>query len=145
MKAQAFSLDFIFGLLITTATLTAVVLFLPENQPPFSGETERLAILMTEGIPVDWNETTVIIPGFLTDHRFNETKINAFASLSEHNQKKLLGIQSDFTITFTMNNTILPLCTSCGNATGTYHDILPLRRYSLLGSNITMMVVTLYR
>jgi hypothetical protein len=144
-RGQVFTTDFIIGLLLTLAAVLSVVFLLPTDDVAFSDDGERIAVLMTEGVPANWNNTTVIVPGFLSNDRFNETKIAAFAALPEAKQKQLLGIRSDYSITFTMNGTVLPLCTTCGAVPASYKELLPMRRIALLGPNVTMMEVRLYQ
>jgi hypothetical protein len=145
MKAQAFIMDLLFGMLITITALLSVVLFLPTPQAPFVHDAERMQVLMTEGVPANWTAATVIVPGFLTDNRFNTTKIAEFESMTSDEQRELLGIASDFSITFTTNGIDQGLCGACGETPATYSELLPVQRYGLLGSNITLMEVRLYR
>jgi hypothetical protein len=145
MKGQVLTIDLILGLLIITVTLLSVVLFLPVNEAPFVDDANRMLVLMSEGVPPDWNNTTVIIPGFLTDNRFNATKIEYFNNFTYDEQRALLNIRSDFNITFSQNNTTLAMCLSCGQQPLSYDELLPLRRYALMGSNITLMEVHLYQ
>lgn len=143
-KGQVFSIDFSLGMLITIAALISVVLFLPKNTQPFIMDAERISLLMTEGVPSDWNTTTLIVPGFLSNGRFNESKIAAFEALSVQAQKSLLGVQSDFSIRMRQNGTNISLCTSCGQVPASYQQLLTIERHALLGSNVTTMEVRLY-
>lgn len=143
-RAQTFAIDLTFGVLIMTGVLLSVVLYLPEQNPPFTHDQERMQVLMTEGVPSNWNSTNVIVPGFLSDGRFNQTKIDEFASLSLNSQKSLLSVSSSFTITFSQNGVLLPLCGTCGALPATYKNVLPIRRTGILNSSITTMEVLLY-
>lgn len=144
--AQAFTLDLLLGVVIMTLALLALTVYTNARGAPFTEDAERINTLMTEGVPEDWNETTVVITGFLTDDRFNRTKIEAFASLAPETQRALLGIRANASIRFANASGAMPLCATCGalpNADS--RDVLPLRRYGLLDGEIVRMEVTLYR
>jgi hypothetical protein len=145
MKGQVFTLDLLIGLLITITALLSVVLFFPTPEPPFTTDAERMNVLMSEGVPEDWTVATLAVPGFLTDGRFNETKIAAFATLTDQEQRVAVGAQSNFTIRFYENGTQLSLCATCGVQPLTYKELLPIRRYGVLNSSIVYMEVRIYR
>ena len=138
-------MDLTIGVLLMTLTLVSVALFLPDPQPPFVHDSQRVHVLMTEGVPSDWNTTSYIIPGFLSDDRFNQTKIAAFEALSIANQRSAVGISSNMTIRFYNGSTELSLCQTCGVTPANYSDALPIRRRALMGSDIILMEVVLYR
>lgn len=144
MKAQLFTLDFILGLLITIGAVLAAVVLLPTHEAPFTEDAQRFDTLMTEGVPEDWTTADVVRPGFLTDGRFNETKIAEFAGMPLYEQSNLLSLSHTFSITFSQNNTTLDLCSTCGAIPDDYSSLTVIRRYALLGPNVTTMEVLLY-
>ncbi len=143
-RGQIFTIDLIIGMLIFLSALTAVVLFLPRERPPFTDDAQRVEFLMTNGIPHDWNATTVDVPGFLTDGQWNYSKIDAFNAFTAQEQKRLLGIRSDYTIRFFENGSQLDHCTSCGSAPASYDNLLPITRWASNNGTILSMEVRLY-
>lgn len=143
-RAQTFTIDLVLGLLITILALTSVMLLLVRNDPPLAADARRIELLMTEGVPSEWNSSNVQVVGFLTDGRFNRTKIMAFASLSEQEQREALGVRNIMTIRFKRGG-YLDLCDTCGTAPATYEDMLPIDHYAILYHNVTTMEVRLYR
>ena len=144
-EGQIFTADLIIGLFIATVAFLALTLYTTGKAAPMRDDSERVSTLMTPGVPVDWNLTTVIIPGFLTNDRFDPVKINAFASLTLAQQHTLLGIRSNHRIRFYQGNTTLPLCSACGVDPVNASDILPIRRYGIWNGSIVTMEVLLYR
>lgn len=144
MKGQLFTIDFILGLMITISAIVAVIVFVPTHAAPFTEDRERINTLMTEGVPADWNAANVIVPGFLTDGRFNRSKIDAFAALPLEDQQRLLGIRSEYTIRFSYNGTLLDLCLTCGTAPLDSGSIAVINRYAVLDGNVTTMEVLLF-
>ena len=143
--AQIFTLDLILGLVITTVAVLALSVYTLNHGAPLRDDAERVATLMTEGVPSNWTTANVNVPGFLTDDRFDSTKINAFAALNYTQQRSLLGIRANHTIRFYRGNTTLPLCSTCGSAITSTGNILPIRRYGLWNGTIVTMEVTLFR
>ena len=59
--------------------------------------------ILTEGIPREWNQTSVTALGILTKNRINETKLEQWYTLSQENYpftKVLLNIKSNYFVNF---------------------------------------------
>lgn len=65
-------------------------------------------ILLLEGTPKNWTESTVISPGILSKNKINQTKIDSFYNLTQNNYNKtkiLLNTRYNFYISFSKNIT----------------------------------------
>jgi hypothetical protein len=143
--AQVFTLDLILGLIIMTVAVLALTIYTTTAGAPLRADAERVSTLMTPGVPEDWNTTNVIIPGFLTAERFNESKIQWFANMTPAEQRRLLGISSNFHLRFRNTTNDLTICTTCGVAPVDVKEVLPIRRYGLFNGSIVIMEVLLYQ
>ena len=144
-SAQVFTIDLILGLVIATLAVLALTIYTSTASAPLRADAERVSTLMTPGVPENWNFTNVVIPGFFTGDRFNESKIHGFASKTELEQRRLLGITSDFRIRFRNATNTLSYCSTCGADPVDPDEVLPIIRYGLLNSSIVSMEVLLYR
>jgi hypothetical protein len=150
MKAQLLTTDFILGFLLMIIVLSTVVVFLPSNKAPFEQDVRRLDVLLTEGVPSQWNSSTVQAVGFLSAGRLNESKVRNFSALPLSKQRQLLNLQSSFSLKFYNGSQELlvnglPLCSNCTNIPATYTDVYPLRRVIVYDGSIVLMEVVLYQ
>ena len=71
-----------------------------------SGSLFATDVLMkTEGFPTNWNNTSVIVPGFLENGTLSKNKISNFVHLDYNRAKYMLGLSGfDFNMTVTSLN-----------------------------------------
>ncbi|MBX4212198.1 hypothetical protein KW787_01935 [Candidatus Pacearchaeota archaeon] len=106
-KAQAWGLDLIIAGVIFTSAL--VVLYLYGLNYSNEGEDTLKALqydgdtmsslILSDGVPLDWNATQVVIPGILTDNKINSTKLEYFYDLSSNDYsiaRSLLGTKYNY-------------------------------------------------
>ncbi len=139
-------MDLILGLMIMIAALLALLVYTPAERAPFRDDLERLSVLMSEGVPANWTNSTVSIPGLLSNSQFNETKIRAFDNFTIDEEREILGLVANAQIRFYVNGTLQSLCQTCGDAVpASYEDLFVLRRYAVLNGTVATMEVTLWR
>lgn len=94
--------DFLVGLIIITIAviLAMKLVFVLNNSSDFADVKKQAIItsqsLMSEGYPVDWNETFVLRPGILTDYKFNSTKWSVLQSMNYAKLRPLLAGSHEF-------------------------------------------------
>ena len=100
MRAQSYTFDLMLAvtLIVVVATLVATFGFKTYQKPLTAKDVENLAGAIYEPFPKDWNESTVIIPGFVVNQRLNKTLLDRFNSTPDDTIRELLGIKSDFYI-----------------------------------------------
>src|SRR3989344_6209927 len=110
-KAQAWSFDLIVAVLIFSGALIGLYLYAfnaPEENKNSYDELRYQAnifadILLTEGLPENWNENNVARIGIISGAKINETKINMFKNLVESNYdntKILFRTNYNYYVTF---------------------------------------------
>jgi hypothetical protein len=118
-KAQAVTIDFITGFLIITIALIIAINFIINMQEPSTFETvKRQAyatsdLLMSEGYPAHWNETSLIRLGLLSNNKLNLTKLEQAGNLSYPDLKTSLNNMGNIYWYITNKTTILNL-SACG-------------------------------
>ncbi len=111
-KNQIWYFDFIMGVTIFTLILIIAFKFVTSNfyipgkeTNNVLSEAEKLSeTLLTMGIPTNWTEDTVLIPGVVDKGNIlNTTKLQYLINLTNKNSNKvknLFGIKSDFLVYF---------------------------------------------
>jgi len=104
-NGQVWQTDFIIGVSIFTI---AMILFITQmnrieittdRSNDLLEEASFISIqLMTEGIPVDWTNETVLQPGIVKNYRINETKWTTFVQMDEPRLRSLLRVHHPFFI-----------------------------------------------
>jgi hypothetical protein len=85
-RGQNWYIDFSISIVIFVIALIMVLNFLPNtNKEKFENvmiESEMISdMLMSEGVPVDWDDTDVLIPGILTDNKLDIEKLGNLYSM----------------------------------------------------------------
>jgi hypothetical protein len=110
-RGQIFSSDFLIGIIVFLFIVTALQVH-HSNILNRINHHERMlyhetllsrtdTLVLSEGIPPDWNETNVEVLGFSTGrpNRISETKVKTFINLSNRTAASLLGLDGrDFYI-----------------------------------------------
>jgi hypothetical protein len=111
--------------------------------------------LLSEGYPLNWTDSGVIMPGIAENNRINMTKLSNFTELDYYNAKTLLHVTSDF-IFFIRNNTAIMNLSQCvyGYNIATDENCTPIlteitydnlaRIDRLIICNSTVMTMTIY-
>lgn len=97
MRGQSTFLDFGTGFLLFAIVLVIAGSYLTTRTSiPEAPDGLRISNeLLTSGAPEHWNETSVTIPGILTDDVVNETKWNILAAKSPDELRELLFLTGD--------------------------------------------------
>lgn len=117
-KGQILTMDFIIGLLfflfLLVMSMKLIVDVAPNSnyQILYNNNIYASESLITEGFPLDWNETNVIIPGITSHYRLNLTKLEQYDNLSYGTSKVLLHSNSEY-IFFFKNQTNILNITNC--------------------------------
>ncbi|MGM5481393.1 MAG: hypothetical protein ACQESE_03200 [Nanobdellota archaeon] len=105
-KGQVFTIDFIIGLLgfifLVLIAFKLIVSIVPNDDFKLLND-ENIFItdmLMQQGYPDNWTDSSVIIPGITTDNRLNKTKLEEYDKISYPRTKGLLHIRSDYSLAF---------------------------------------------
>lgn len=105
-KAQIWTVDFILGVsMFVLLLVTGLSLFLSINTDTNFEDATREAIyvsniLMSEGSPSNWNSSTVISPGLLSDGVLNNTKLEYFSEFNYDELKSFFALRNDFSFFF---------------------------------------------
>ncbi len=110
-KAQAWGFDLVIGLFIFTFVIVVFYLYALNYASDTGGSFEVLSregelvaeSLLSEGSPLDWDDTNVIRIGLLSEGKINETKLERFNNLagSDYNlTKSLFNVRHDYYVNF---------------------------------------------
>lgn len=89
-EAQTWGIDLMIAAILFSAGIIALFVYL-QNYPGEAPENLDMLIydgniiadnILSDGAPLDWNSSNVIIPGILSDNKINDTKIERFYNLS---------------------------------------------------------------
>ena len=174
-KAQMWIADLVISVIMfTAASLVAFTIILNSfslgsNFDSVKKDAVRISeYILSEGTPIDWNETNLIRPGFLSDNRINETKVYRGMNLTNSSYgavKSLLQTQNDFMVVFknstgqiipfqdycsfgdpwaaldyTANSTTLD-CQAVNFTLEDYDNLIKLTRYTVYDSQLVAMEV----
>ncbi|MFH1589634.1 MAG: hypothetical protein ABIB43_03660 [archaeon] len=155
-------MDFIIGFMIFSIALILASRFLFNEASTnefdlVKADAETMSeYLMSEGIPGDWTNETLVRLGLLTNNRLNITKLGLFYNLSYDDSRKYLTTKYDFFVFFQKNETVQNISgNGCGyghgavTATGCtislsgvdYEDLVKVIRYTLYNNLIIEMVL----
>ncbi len=121
-RGQVWSLDFFISLLLFILTISLAAMILKEHLGQESRSFEKFLLeaettadkLMSEGYPKYWSSEDVIRAGLLTSDRLSPRKTKEFKNLTYQDSKTLLGITSDYYISFKdENNSLLNIRGDC--------------------------------
>lgn len=150
-KAQVWSLDFALSLLIFMSALFAVVFawnYISAN----TMETQQMhelqlkaltlsdSLIRTNGIPMDWNESTVEVVGLATDENMlNATKVKYFVNMSDTDYDHLKGLMDigfyDFYFEIRdLNDTVYENTTTPVSITSPI--VIPIERYAMYNDRV---------
>lgn len=77
-------------------------------------EAEKLSdYFLTEGVPSNWTNETVVRIGLLTNNRVDQNKLLQLYNISYEESKLYLGVNNDYLLFFEKNNSIINI-TRCG-------------------------------
>jgi hypothetical protein len=118
-------------------------------------------MLLSEGYPVDWNESSVIRPGLLVEKRLDATKVARAMNqnMSYSSLKTKLQTKYDFLVMFkTPEGDLIDFDSSCGSCASScglchigkalpanYDDLVKLDRFVVFNSSVTRMEVYVWR
>lgn len=95
-KAQGWGLDVIMAVSIFTIGLVAFYIYSLNSPGEAKEKLETLSYdgkilantVLSEGSPINWDETNVVKIGILTDNKINETKLQNFYELAKDNYQE---------------------------------------------------------
>lgn len=101
-------------LLILVTSMKVIVHIVPnhEYQALYNDAKHISELLMTKGLPENWNETNAVIPGIISSQRLNITKLAEFDKIDYELSKPLLQTESEY-IFFFKNKTSTINITKC--------------------------------
>jgi hypothetical protein len=111
-------MDFIIGLFLFILVLLITVKLTLDIYPSQSHtDTYRDAVhlsddLLTQGYPLNWTSTDVLVPGIAFNNRINTSKLSEFSQLDYYRAKTLMHVSSNF-IFFISNSTSIINTTRC--------------------------------
>lgn len=125
-KAQVWIGDFVIGFLIFTIglILASRFMFYSMHDNDFDRVKAEAGTLtnyfLSEGVPSDWNNDTIVRLGLTTDHQLNKTKLSYLFNMSYEKSKEYLVTNYDYLFFFQKNGTPINI-TKCG-----YGKIMPV-------------------
>ena len=135
-RAQTTTIDLVLAVgIMVFVTVVATTLFTANTQPPpLAQDAQALAGVLFAPYPLDWDSDSVISPGFVVNHRLNQSLLEEFQTLT--NVHELVGINSFYFVN-----------TSAGSA-GTppldAKNIYSITRYAAHQGNITAVEVVVW-
>lgn len=117
-KGQIFTTDYIIGLMLFIFMLVMgakiIVDIVPsyEYQVVYRDGLYITDLLVSDGYPIDWNDSTVVIPGICDNFRLNQSKLSELDSLSYERTKTLFHTEGDY-LFFFRNKTDIINISSC--------------------------------
>jgi hypothetical protein len=156
-------MDYIIGLLMFIGMLLISVNMMlsmsnKDNYEPVYREAIHISdILMSDGVPNNWNSTTVITPGLLridSESRINNTKLASFNSIGYARTKTLFRSDHEY-LFFFRNSTRIINMSSCiygypisvdENCTPmltslNYNNLAKIERVVIINSTVVTMVI----
>lgn len=118
-KAQVATLDFVLGLLIIIIAIVLTINIITTMQEPSTFNEVKTKgftvaeLLMSSGYPENWNSSTVIKTGLVSDNLFNITKLQEVELIPYNKLRATLNNPTHVYFYFTNKTTILNL-SSCG-------------------------------
>jgi hypothetical protein len=162
VRAQAFILDYLSSIVLFLIILSVAIVLIIDIVPDASYEelyrenNYLSAKLLEPGFPLNWTSGDVLVPGFASNHRVNDTKLSQFDALSYPQKKTTLQLSGDFLIYFRTSTEIIRYNGVCTygyimviNATTcepdfstiTYDNLIRNQRLVLLNGTPTFMEV----
>lgn len=160
-KAQVWITDFIVGFIIFLIGIILASRFIFNSMIDDDFEKIRLEAestsqdLLSEGLPKDWTNDTLVKIGLTTNNRLNIAKVSRFYNMNYEDTKFYFGSGLDYLLYFQKNNTILNI-TTCGfgkinltdcnvNLSGLeYDDLVKTVRLVIYNNTIVEMVLYLW-
>lgn len=118
-KGQTSTSDFTISLVIFLVALGIGMSLLIGNQVNTSYDVQQRqlmhasGLLLSSGVPFDWNVTTVISPGLMSDDRINLSKLERFNSLDYSSKRGLLQLSDDFVFFFRGKSGVVNVSGTC--------------------------------
>ena len=112
-RGQAWSIDLIVGLMIFSITILIFFIYSVnysgEAKENFQGLSQEGDIIfnniLSEGYPLDWDETNVVKIGILDHNKINETKLERFYNYANDNYAETkIKFNTRYDYYFTFNN-----------------------------------------
>jgi hypothetical protein len=157
-KAQVWTIDFVIGLLIFLVLLFTAIALIRDyvNEKDTYSDVKKEAqhvssILVSEGLPSDWTNDTVTLPGITNNNRVNLTKLTEYDNLSYAHSKILLQTKGEFIFYFYNGSSIINqtkcfrgynLTSGCiFSAPANAKNLATMERFVILNSKIVKLVV----
>lgn len=115
-RAQAWSIDLFIATIIFALALAAFYFFMTNQENPqetlekMKQDSKKISQdILSPGIPENWNEINVIIPGIISNNRINTSKLTTFDNLTSSNYLKtqtLFQTSFDWYLSFSENITL---------------------------------------
>ncbi|MFT4249896.1 MAG: hypothetical protein ACMXYD_00855 [Candidatus Woesearchaeota archaeon] len=136
-RAQANTIDLLLAIMLMTTGVIIVTSFgLPQTQTPEIYVDARVAAeQLFSPYPASWNESTVVIPGIVTNHRLSE---ELFAQAQSIPLETYMGVQSRIYVNTTLGSIGTP-------PTQQAKQITALTRYAAYNATITPIEVIAWR
>ncbi len=118
-QAQIWITDFIIGFLIFSlgAIMSVKFIFFMMSEDNFAEVQNEAQVisefLMSEGVPNDWTNETIVRLGLTTDNVLDLTKLNQFYNMNYSLSRDYLSTKFDYFVFFENNGTVINI-TNCG-------------------------------
>lgn len=123
-KAQVSTIDFILGLgIMIFAFILAINLLVNIRSSSDFDLVKEEALqlsdkIFSEGIPSNWNTTSVISLGILSENQLNISKLSLIQTIPYNQTKRIMGLSYDYYFYFANESSILALNGVCGQGQG---------------------------
>ena len=132
-RAQTSTLDLMIALslLVVVGVLVASYGFQINEPPRTIADAQTLAQAIFAPYPEDWNDTSVVVPGFVVDHRLNATLFAQFSASADI--QSLIGIRSEYFVNTTLG--------TAGAVPENASDVFTITRYAAYAGEVTPVEV----
>ncbi len=161
-KSQIWITDFIIGLMIFSIGIILASRFIINAMSNDEFSNVRISAetmsgyLVSEGVPSNWTNETVVRIGLTTNKRLNTTKVSLFYNMTYEDTKLYLSTDYDYLLFFQQNNSIVNI-TKCGyggisltNCTVNissldYENLVKASRFTIYNNSIIEMVLYVWQ
>ncbi len=118
-KAQTWIFDYLAGFLMFVFLLIIAINLLQSidarsDYDVVSREADLISVsLMSEGFPSDWNYSSVVMPGILSEGQINMSKLDKFDSFSYERTKALFHVSGEYWLYFKNASGIMEVNGEC--------------------------------
>jgi len=150
-KSQAWGIDLVFAFIIFSVGIMIFFVYSINQTGEAKEKFDSLTVdgdfilnnILSEGYPIDWNSSNVIIIGIISDGKINNTKLERFYNLSLNNYTTTISkFRTRYNYYFSFDN--MSISSGAINGIGksdvnTSNNVIRITRYSIYNNKPTVV------